>query len=125
MRTIAIIFSFTISYLSYSQFSQSNANVLQDADVNHNHSQLISDDDVRVYIQNTLNSEVPASHQLNQVYFSYNNYQDAVIQLSNDYPEFYGLTGQNLIDSIRQYPEKYRQLVYDTRLLREFYTAND
>lgn len=121
MRTITLILSLTISCLLC---SQNNKGLLQKADINHTNSQLISDDDVRVFIQEVLNSDIPASHQLNQEYFSLNNYQEAVNHLSNYYPEFFGLTGQNLIDAIRQHPEKYKLLVYDTKLLREFFGGN-
>lgn len=122
MKTIIFLFSILL-YLSC--FGQNNKSLLNQSQLSNNELSLMSDDDVKEYIHDIINTPPPSTYHLEQHYFEFSNYSDAVQSLSDKYPEFYGLSGQSLLDVIRRYPDKYKYLVFDTRILRDYYGNNN
>lgn len=122
-KTLIILFSIFFCFNSFSQLSGNQSRILSEEDRKiEERLQNANTKEIREYIGEVLDLKVPTNHKLDKKYGEYDEYSKASEVMGKEkYPEFYGRTGDDLLNAIKANPIEYRYLIFDTRRLREMY----
>lgn len=117
--TIPILF-FAMIFGEYNLFSQGTIYSPEDQKVMER-MELAEIEDVQEYMRETLDAEVPSGRVLDEQFTKPSNYVEASERLGRAYPQFYQKRGVELIDAIKLSPIDYREMIFDYKLLRNYY----
>lgn len=78
-------------------------------------------EEVRIYMREILDADVPEKRALDDRFLKASNYIGASESLGKSYPQFYKKNGKELIDAVKLHPIKYKEMIFDYKLLRKHY----
>jgi hypothetical protein len=80
---------------------------------------------IKAYVRSVLNEEVPAGFELPEVMKQAGDSDQAERVFAQRYPEFYGKQGPDYLRAVAASPVRYRQLILETRAVRQFYQKSN
>jgi len=77
--------------------------------------------DVQAYMRAVLAAPIPADYKLPDNVLNQPNYDAAVNQVGDNYPEFKNKEGSVLVAACQEYPYRYQEMIREARSVREHY----
>lgn len=84
-----------------------------------------SDQEVKEYIGEVVNMELPADYVIPQDIIDAGHPKLAAQVIADRYPEISGQQGNGLVYAVRQHPLLYRQLVMESKAMRQVYKDHE
>ncbi|MBK7384822.1 MAG: hypothetical protein IPI81_16040 [Flavobacteriales bacterium] len=79
----------------------------------------------KAYIRSVLHEDLPKDFVLPEIMKTAGSAQEAELIFKVRYPEFYGKQGREYLRAAADHPIRYRQLIRETRLVRQFYQKSN
>ncbi|MBL0126471.1 MAG: hypothetical protein IPP83_03220 [Flavobacteriales bacterium] len=80
---------------------------------------------IKAYIRSVLDEDLPKDFVLPEIMKTAGSAQEAELIFKVRYPEFYGKQGREYLRAAADHPIRYRQLIRETRLVRQFYQKSN